>query len=109
MSYRVAVASTDGKYVNEHFGRAKQFLIFELDDNGYQFMELRQNKPSCNVEQSEESGHLKTVQLLEDCKAILVARIGPGAEQYLLQNGIKPLIIPDFIDEALQQIRGQVQ
>jgi nitrogen fixation protein NifX len=109
MSFRVAVASTDGKYVNEHFGRAKQFLIFEVNEKDHQFIELRQNQPSCHVEQADESGHLQTVKLLADCKAVLVARIGPGAEQYLKQHGIKALIIPDFIDEALQQIRGQVE
>jgi predicted Fe-Mo cluster-binding NifX family protein len=104
MSYRVAVASTDGKYVNEHFGRAKQFLIFELCDGDYQFVELRQNQPSCNVEQPDESGHARTIELLRDCKAVLVARIGPGAEQYLNRQGIKAITIPEFIDEALKQI-----
>ena len=109
MSYRVAVASTDGKYVNEHFGRAKQFLIFELNDQGYQFIELRRNQPACNVEQPDEARHLSTVELLADCKAVLVSRIGPGAEQYLLQHGIKALIIPDFIDEALKQIKEHLE
>ena len=108
MAFRVAVASTDGKYVNEHFGRAKQFMVFELDDNGYQFLELRENQPSCHVENADESGHLQTVKLLKDCKAVLVARIGPGAEQYLVENGIKPLVIPDFIDEALKQVKEQL-
>ncbi|HBE77582.1 MAG TPA: dinitrogenase iron-molybdenum cofactor biosynthesis protein [Firmicutes bacterium] len=108
MSERVAVASTDGKFVNEHFGRAKQFLIFELHENGYQFIELRQNQPSCHVESPDESAHLQTVKLLADCKAVLVARIGPAAEQYLVQHGIKPLIIADFINEALQQVREQI-
>ena len=107
MAYRVAVASTDGKYVNEHFGRAQQFLIFELDDSGYQFVEMRQNQPSCNVEQADETRHSDTVNLLSDCKAVLVARIGPGAEQFLLQHGIKAVIIPDFIDEALKQLQNQ--
>ncbi|HBF37208.1 MAG TPA: dinitrogenase iron-molybdenum cofactor biosynthesis protein [Firmicutes bacterium] len=108
MSYRVAVASTDGKYVNEHFGRAQQFLIFELSENGHQFIELRKNQPSCHVEQSDESGHLQTVNLLADCKGVLVARIGPAAEQYLLEHGIKAFIIPDFIDEALQKVKNHL-
>ncbi len=108
MSNRVAVASTDGKYVNEHFGRAKQFLIFELGENDYQFLERRENQPSCHIESSDESAHLQTVKLLKDCKAVLVARIGPAAEEYLLQHGIKPLIIPDFIDEALKQAKEQL-
>ena len=40
MSFKVAVASSDGKYVNQHFGMAQQFLIFEIDDEGnYKFLE----------------------------------------------------------------------
>ncbi len=104
MSYRVAVASTDGKYVNDHFGRARQFLIFEIGPTGYQFVELRPNVPSCNSEEADESGHLKTIKLLTDCRAVLVARIGPGAEQVLAEHGIRALTIPDFIDEALKQL-----
>lgn len=98
---RVAVASTDGKYVNDHFGRAKQFLIFDVNETEYQFLETRSNIPSCNLEETEENRHLKTVKLLVDCQVVLVARIGPGAEQYLRDHGLKVLVIPDFIDKAL--------
>ena len=104
MSYRVAVASTDGKYVNEHFGRAKQFLVFEIDTGGYQFVELRQNTPSCGYEGADESGHARTIDLLADCKAVLVARIGPGAEAVLQAHGLKAYALPDFIDEALWKL-----
>lgn len=105
MAYRVAVASTDGKYVNDHFGRARQFLIFEISPDGYQFIELRSNVPSCNLEQADESKHSKTLELLADCQGVVVARIGPGAERVLAERGIKALTIPDFIDEALKQIQ----
>lgn len=105
MSYRVAVASTDGKYVNDHFGRARQFLIFDVSPDGYQFIEFRSNVPSCNPEQGDEGGHFKTLELLADCRAVVVARIGPGAEQVLAAHGIRAFTIPDFIDEALQHIQ----
>jgi predicted Fe-Mo cluster-binding NifX family protein len=104
MSFRVAVASTDGKYVNEHFGRAQQFLIFDLESNGYQFLELRKNEPSCSSDRADEVKHLPTTDLLADCQGVLVARIGPGAEAVLNQKGIKAYVIPDFIDEALKQL-----
>lgn len=103
MSLRVAVASTDGKYVNDHFGRAKQFLVFDINGSEYRFLGLRQNTPSCNLEGMEEDRHSKTIELLADCQAVLVAGIGPGAERYLSEHGIKALVIPDFIDEALKQ------
>jgi len=105
VSLRVAVASTDGKYVNDHFGRAKQFLIFDLFETEYRFLEIRPNIPSCNWENTEENRHLKTVELLGDCQVILVARIGPGAERFLNEHGIKVLVIPNFIDEAFEELR----
>lgn len=107
MTVRIAVASTDGKYVNEHFGRAKQFLIFDVGAEDWRFVELRQNTPSCGFERAEETapghGHQGTVALLHDCRAVLVARIGPGAEQVLLSHGIRAYTIPDFIDEAIKK------
>jgi nitrogen fixation protein NifX len=48
MSHKVAIASSDGKFVNQYFGRVNQFLIVELKDDGnYEFLELRKNVPSC--------------------------------------------------------------
>lgn len=29
---RVAIVSSDGKVINQHFGKASRFLIFEVDD-----------------------------------------------------------------------------
>ncbi len=31
MTIRVAVGSSDGKYVNQHFGHAQKFLIFDIE------------------------------------------------------------------------------
>lgn len=37
MAYKVAFASSDGKVVNQHFGRTKQFLIVEIDNKDYKY------------------------------------------------------------------------
>ena len=38
MSFKVAIASNDGKRINEHFGKTLSFLIYEIrDDGGYKF------------------------------------------------------------------------
>lgn len=103
MSYKVAVASSDGKYVNEHFGRAKQFLIFNVDDNQFEFYELRKNNPPCSAEGHNEDQMSMTVKLLEDCEAVLVSQIGIGAVQALSLKGIKPYVLPDFIEDALKR------
>ena len=43
MAYRIAVASTDGIVVNQHFGHAERFHIVELDaeTEKYEYTETR--------------------------------------------------------------------
>ncbi len=103
---RVAVVSSDGKVINQHFGKASRFLIFEVDCGKIQFMEVRETTPLCG---SGEYGHAddalsRTISLIADCEAVLCARIGGGAEEVLIENGIKPIEAPYFIHEALKNI-----
>ncbi|HEX2955104.1 MAG TPA: NifB/NifX family molybdenum-iron cluster-binding protein [Bacillota bacterium] len=102
--FRVAVASSDGKFVNDHFGRAHQFLIFEYIGGTYRFVEMRSNIPSCQWEKNEEDAHAQTIRNLKDCQAVLVSRIGPGALHTLASNGIRSYEIADYIEEALKRI-----
>ncbi len=103
---KVAVVSSDGKVINQHFGKASRFLIFEVNCGKIQFMEVRETKPLCG---SAEYGHAdnalsRTISLIADCEAVLCARIGSGAEDELRKNGIKPIEAPYFIHEALKNI-----
>lgn len=102
ISYKVAVASSDGKYVNQHFGKAEKFLIIEIkDDDTYEYLELRECPPRCGA--SEEIKR-KSIELISDCKALLVTRIGPSAAQKLSDGGIEPLIMPMMIEDALKEL-----
>ncbi|WP_038286536.1 NifB/NifX family molybdenum-iron cluster-binding protein [Acetivibrio straminisolvens] len=107
MGYKVAVASSDGKVVNTHFGRALNFMIFEVDDSGWEFVESRENRPACLNGDHSEDGLLYTAQLLSDCKVVLVAMIGPGAAQVLEQKGIKAFSLAGYIDELLDRLTNQ--
>ena len=42
MSIKVAVASSDGKNIDLHFGQAKSFLIYEFKDGKFDFSEKRE-------------------------------------------------------------------
>ncbi len=109
MTIRVAVGSNDGKYINQHFGHAQKFLIFDINrKENYKYVETRNNTPSCN-EGDHTSGSLEsTINILKDADIVLVSQIGPGASQYLLNNGIQPFITPGFIDEELYKIAKNV-
>lgn len=109
MSYKIAIASSDGKYVNQHFGKALQFLIVQLNDDGsYNYVETRENKPACAVE-----GHdyliKDTVDLISDCDGVLVSQIGTGAADMLINGGVQPVIIPMLIEDALKKVYGLIQ
>lgn len=110
MPLRVAVASSDGKYVNQHFGHARQFLIFDLQENGkYKFIELRKNTPSCSGGASNDNARKKTLKLLKDIDVVLVSQIGPGAAESLISRGIKPYKMPTFIVEALRELTPEIK
>ncbi|MEN4005754.1 MAG: NifB/NifX family molybdenum-iron cluster-binding protein [Methanobacteriaceae archaeon] len=102
MSAKVAIASSDGKFVNQHFGRAQQFLIVEIKDDGsYEFLERRENVPACNP--TGNSTTEETIELISDVDGVLVSHVGPGAADKLIAHGIQPIIVPMLIDDALNE------
>lgn len=109
MSYKIAIASSDGKFVNQHFGKAQQFLIVELKDDGsYEFLETRKNKPACQVE-GHDSSIQDSLDLISDCDGVLVSQVGPGAADMLIERGVQPIIIPMLIDDALKKVYQLIQ
>ena len=100
---KVAVVSSDGKVINQHFGKASRFLIFEVDCGEIRFIEVRETIPLFG---SADYGHAdealnKTMSLIADCEAVFCSRIGIGVEKELKINGIKPIEAPYLIHEAL--------
>ena len=110
MSYKIAVASTDGKVVNQHFGKADQFYIIEVDDESrYKLVELRKLPPVCQGGDHDDDAIQRNVKLLSDCQYVLVSRIGQRAENELEGQGISVYIIPDIIDDALNKLISYVE
>ena len=109
MSIKVAVASNDGKVINQHFGHAQEFLIFDLNDDGtFEFVETRENVPTCNGWDHSVSALDSTLDIIKDTSIVLVSQIGPVASQFLLSNGIQPFMIPTYIDEALEKLAARI-
>lgn len=104
MSYKVAVASSDGKVVNRHFGHTKQFLVFDIEGDKFNFLELRENFPPCTGQEHHDDRLAGAVDLVADCRAVLVSQIGPGAAELLVSRGIQPYVLPEFIEDALNQL-----
>jgi Uncharacterized conserved protein len=99
---RVAIASTDGKVINEHFGRANEFYIVHvLNDGNYEYKEKRSVLPVCREGDHAENDLDQLIEILSDCNFILVARIGPPMKTALASKGITVLEYPGVIEEVL--------
>ena len=109
MSFKVAVASSDGKHIDQHFGQAPDFLIFEIKENQcFEFIEVRKNIPpydNPNLLEDHDNALARSVDLISDCNVALASQIGPGAVKALLSCKIRPYAIPDLlIEKALKKL-----
>ena len=90
-SEKIAVASTDGKHVNEHFGRSEQFKIYETSQE-FTFIEDRK----CAKLSTGDPGHAfdssrfdPIADMLQDCKKVYVSDIGAVPEAELKKRGLE--------------------
>ncbi|BCJ99343.1 NifB/NifX family molybdenum-iron cluster-binding protein [Anaerocolumna chitinilytica] len=105
MLYKIAVASSDGKVINQHFGRTETFYISEVNDNrSYHLLEERRIRAICMGGEHDASALNTIADKLADCKYVLVSQIGPGAEYVLNQKGVTVLVIRDYFDNAIQKL-----
>ena len=91
---RIAVVSTDGTNVNDHFGMAKRFLIYDCNDK-ITFVEERPTETYSVGDPEhpfdpERFGRIAA--LLKDCSKIYVTQIGEVPASKLKELGIEPVI-----------------
>ncbi|MBQ8176361.1 MAG: dinitrogenase iron-molybdenum cofactor biosynthesis protein [Oscillospiraceae bacterium] len=106
MIFRIAIASTDGIIVNQHFGHAERFHIVEINSNTdvYKFAESRNVTPCCNNKDHEISSFDMVLKMLSDVQAIFVSKIGAGAADYLEHKGLAVYQAPYPIELLLKKI-----
>lgn len=106
MNVKIAVASSDGTTINEHFGRTKTFRIYRLHDGGHEFLEQRKNTPACGGQQHNDDVLDQAAQLISDCRGVVAAQVGPGAIDALIGHRILAFTMGGPIDEALEILRA---
>lgn len=105
VEYKIAVASTDGIVVNSHFGKAKDFYIYQIYNNGkIHFLEKRSVTPVCQGGNHDDEKLKSNLERIMDCKYLLVSRIGVGAANMAESFDIESYEIPGIIEESLEQL-----
>ncbi|WP_414470417.1 NifB/NifX family molybdenum-iron cluster-binding protein [Methanobacterium sp. ACI-7] len=97
---KVAVATSDGKKVNLHFGSAEIFLIFKIEENGVKFLEMRE-KPKVNINNHSDRWAV-SLKLLKDCDALFCDRIGVEPKEALQKEGIDIFESQKSINDAFK-------
>jgi nitrogen fixation protein NifB len=101
ISVLIAVASTGGGRINQHFGHAKEFQVYEVSTTGVKFVGHRRVDHYCQGGFGEEEGLETVVRAITDCAAVFISRIGNCPREGLLKAGIEP--VDRFALEYIEQ------
>ncbi|WP_110955535.1 NifB/NifX family molybdenum-iron cluster-binding protein [Anaerosinus massiliensis] len=114
MTYRIAVTSSDGEAIDQHFGQAEQFTIIEIDEqkNAWKKIDTRSATVDKNILvlcASSCSGHKhnsieESVNLLADCTYLLTGKIGKHPYAALKRAGITPLEVSFDLPAAIEKL-----
>lgn len=86
---KIAFATTDMEYVNQHFGSARSFAVYAVDMENSELMEAAQFGELAQ-DGNEDKLSVK-IQLLDGCAAVYCQAIGASAVNQLIGKGIQPV------------------
>jgi nitrogenase molybdenum-iron protein alpha/beta subunit/MoaA/NifB/PqqE/SkfB family radical SAM enzyme len=108
---RFAISSKSGMLIDEHFGHAKSFYIYEYKNGEPVYIENRNvdkycsGSEACDEEQDKIEKLMRTIQ---DCQGVLTLRIGNAPEKKLLDKGIKVFKTYDRIEKAVREAASKL-
>jgi nitrogen fixation protein NifX len=89
---RIAVATTDGTAVDEHFGRCRRFDVYEVHATS---AELTETRDVGRVLSHDEGAIESRLEAIKDCAIVHVTSIGSGAAARVVNAGVMPLKLPE--------------
>ena len=133
MVYKIALASSDGQSIDQSFGMAEKFRIYQVAEGAYEKIEDRAVKQEkvepddrrgtvldnhkhsencetgsgCGGERSGGCGQGKVspkVELLSDCRCIVCRKIGFPIQKQLETKQIASFDVDCSVEEALHKI-----
>ena len=108
---KFAVASKNGMHVDEHFGHAKEFYIYEYKNGEVRFNEKRNIEKYCNGAElcdDREDKIAKILNVISDCDGVIAMRIGESPKRRLKDKGIKTMVTFSNIETAVIKAANQI-
>ncbi len=118
MEYRVAVATSDGRQVDQHFAQAADFLVVTVEsETGALHPEGRRAAPRGETGPEQVGATCigtdpqrldRTGAALADCRYLLVSAIGRKPQSVLLRHGVSALETDGDIAPAIARLNTYV-
>lgn len=99
-SMLVAVCTKGSGRVNQHFGHASEFQIFEADRLGVRLIGHRRTQHYCQGGDGDDDILERTIAALDGIKVVLCARIGACPKERLAAAGIR--VVDDYAFEYIE-------
>jgi predicted Fe-Mo cluster-binding NifX family protein len=103
----IAVASKDGKEINQHFGHAERFLIFDVTGPDVKLVDEKKVERYCSYDEAHPlRGHvLRAISdALQGCRAIVCSQIGQAPQEEMARLGFEVFAVHGEIKPALQEL-----
>jgi predicted Fe-Mo cluster-binding NifX family protein len=124
MSYKVAIASSDGVNIDVSFGEAESFIIYEVENNNFKKIEERKwdnsDIDSANCTESVSCGNsngcgngngcggggadIPKLKIVDDCRCLVCKKIGFKVRKQLEKKAVSAFDIEYPVNEALEKI-----
>ena len=104
MSIRAGFASIDGAVVDQHFGSARYWQIYDIDDSEGIFVETRKTAAKCSGHCEGGFDHILAV--LQDCDALFVTRIGVGAAAFMISHNKRVFEANGAVEDIIAELIG---
>lgn len=107
---KVAFATSDMTTVNQHFGSAKSFAIYAVNQDDSQLLEAAQF--GVLAQDGNEDKLAVKIDLLAGCAAVYCQAIGASAINQLVAKGIQPVKvhegskIADLVSDLQQELKS---
>lgn len=102
-----AVASRDGKEINQHFGHVERFLIYKVEGDKVELIEERPVEKYCRFDPDHPlRAHTlrDTADALRGCRAVVCSMIGEAPKAELERLGVEPYVVEGEIVPVLRDL-----
>ena len=87
----VAVATAGEGLINQHFGHAREFQVYEVSATEAKFIGHRRVDLYCEGGYGEDDSLSRITEALSDCVGVMVAKVGGCPKKTLEEAGILPI------------------